>query len=123
MRTIVSLCAALAALTFLVGCSGGSSASYVGKWDMTMTSSDPEMAKLFGQAGTIKNALELKADNTYNMDIMGNKMEGTYKVDGKTLTMTPKEGGKVGILTASDDGNTLTGTEDKLTMKLTRSKG
>src|SRR5687768_784661 len=101
MRTILSLCAAIAALT-LAGCGG---TSYVGKWDAAVTSTDPQAAAVMGQMGTMKNAFELKSDETYVFDFMGQKMEGTYKVEGKTLTMTPKDGsGSMGTLTASEDG-------------------
>lgn len=110
-------------MTLLVGCGGGGSASYVGKWDATMSSTEPQAAAAMKAAGTMKEALELKADNSYVMTIMGQKMEGTYTVAGKTITMKPKEGGKEGKITASDDGNTLTSTEDGLTLTLTRSKG
>jgi hypothetical protein len=108
-------------MTLLVGCGGN---SYVGKWDATMSSTDPQAAEMMSGMGTLKNALELKADDTYVMEIMGQKMEGTYKVDGKTLTMTPNEGpgaGTVGSLTASEDGKTLTSTEQGMTITLTRS--
>ena len=112
----------MAALTLLVGCGGN---SYVGKWDAAVSSTNPEVAAMMSGAGKIEKALELKADNTFVMEIMGQKVDGTYTVDGKTLTMTPNAGSastNVGTLTASEDGNTLTSTEQGMTLTLTRSK-
>ena len=122
MRIILKLVAALAAMTLLVGCGGN---SYVGTWDAAVSSTNPEAAAMMSGAGKIEKALELKADNTFVMDVLGQKVEGTYTVDGKTLTMTPNAGSgstNVGTLTASEDGNTLTSTEQGMTLTLTRSK-
>jgi hypothetical protein len=122
MRTIVTFVAALAAFALLSGCGGK---SVVGKWDMAMSSTDPQASAVLAQVGTLKEAMEFKDDGTFTMTVMTNKMEGTYKVEDKTITLAPtgaNAAGAPGTLTMSEDGETLTGTEGAVTATLTRSK-
>ena len=122
MRTFLATIAAIAALTLIAGCGGK---SVVGKWDLAMSSTEPQADKMLKQMGSIKNAMEFKDDNTFVMEIMGNKMDGTYKMEDNKVTLTATGANAAGIadaLTMSDDGNTLTGKQDPVTMTFTRAK-
>lgn len=121
MRTILSFFAAFAAFTLLAGCGGK---SVVGKWDMTMSSADPQASAVMAQVGTLKEALEFKDDDKFTMTVMTNVMEGTYEVKDNTITLKPTGANAVGApgtLTMSEDGETLTGTEGAVTATFTRS--
>jgi heat shock protein HslJ len=121
MRTLLSILAAAAALTLLAGCGG---TSIVGKWDMSMSSTDPQAAAAMAQMGALKEAMEFKSDGKYTMTVMTNTMEGEYEVKDNTVTLKPAGANAVGSpgdLTISEDGDTLTGTEGPITVTLTRS--
>lgn len=119
MRTVLAMMATLVALTVLAGCGGK---SVVGKWDLAMSSTDPQMGVGLAAMGTMKEAMEFKDDDSFAVTVVGNTMEGTYKMDGNKVILAPKEGapGLAKDLTLSEDGNTMTGTEGLVTMTLTR---
>ncbi len=78
----------------LIGC--GSSNPMVGTWKLQM---DEAMTKSMPANMKPDVNVEFKADNTFAIKMkIGDRnddMEGTYKLDGKTLVMTQtKEGGK-----------------------------
>ena len=123
MRTLLSLLAAVAAIALLAGCGGK---SIVGKWDVAMSSTNPEAAAAMAQMGAMKEAMEFKSDGKYTMTIMTNTMEGEYEVKDNTVTMKPSGAnavGSPGTLTISEDGDTMTGSEGQFTITLTRSTG
>jgi hypothetical protein len=122
MRTLLALFAALAAFALLAGCGGK---SVVGKWDMTMSSTDPQMGAALAQMGTLKEALDLKSDDKFTLTVATNTMEGTYEVKDNKVSLKPAGANAAGApdsLTISDDGETMTGSEGPMTVTFTRAK-
>lgn len=120
MRTIPSFFAAVAAFTLLAGCGGK---SVVGKWDVALTSTDPQTSVALAQMGSLKEAMEFKEDGNYTMTVFTNTSQGTYELKDNIVTLTPagtNAAGAPGTLTLSDDGDTMTGTDSGVTATLTR---
>ncbi len=91
MRTKLTLLATFVA-ALICGCSSGG--PMVGTWKMELTDEMKKMAEMAG--GSIDGSMEFKGDGTFTgtmkMTSQGktetSTVEGTYKVDGKNLTMT-----------------------------------
>jgi len=104
-----SLVCLILVLCSIIGC-GGSSDPMVGTWKLQP---NPEVQSKMPAGESFDATVEFKADKTFtvNMAIGSRKdeLEGTYTLDGKTLTMTTtKEGGKPSnekpeTVTLSDD--------------------
>jgi hypothetical protein len=119
MRTILSICAALAAMTLLVGCGGN---SYVGKWKAAASSDDPKAQAMIAQLGD-PGSMELKEDGTAVMETMGQTAEGTYKVEDNKVSVTLKDQTTPVVeLTPSADGDSLVANKEGVTLTFTRIK-
>lgn len=98
----------------LVGCSGKEK-QVEGKWKVD-TSKLPTSASTGAAAKSMFSgiSLEFKADSTFSAVIGATAEEGTWTVDGNTVTMTPSSTSGVpsnhppGTATLSDDGKSLT---------------
>jgi uncharacterized protein (TIGR03066 family) len=98
----------LIALLALIGCSKPD--PMVGTWQLQM---DPAINSQLPSSQKISATVEFRADKTFTVDLnLGSRkeqLEGTYTLEGKTLTMTPtKENGKPSsdkpeVVTLSDD--------------------
>lgn len=93
MKALVLVLSLLAVL--LVGCSGASQQSLVGKYKgefkMPEAEKDNPMAKMAeGMMGLFSFDLELKAENKFTMTVMMMPIGGDWSLSGKTITLTPK---------------------------------
>ena len=100
-RTISLILVALLVAALFVGCS---KSDPVGTYKIDMDSmieamkdsdeakdmSDEEIKDLLKQAGMSEDAfgLEIKDDGKFTLEYAGDKEEGTWKLDGSTLTLT-----------------------------------
>lgn len=117
MRTALAFGVVLSSL-LLIGCGGGNSpvGKWTGKMEMPKGSPNAEMAQ--GLMGAMSLDLEIKEDKKFTMTVMGFNIDGSYKQDGKNLTLTPEKSMGQPIpanqsnsqplkVTMSDDGKTL----------------
>lgn len=116
-----ALVAALLAVSVLLGCSGGGVVGkYKGEIELPADQKNNPLAGMAsGLAGSL--SLELKADKTFNMNMMF-PVEGTYTVSGNTveLTTTKAMGNAVSAgsskpmrLTIEDGGKSLVLVDEK----------
>jgi hypothetical protein len=112
MRTTGILLASLVTLLGVIGCAGASlEKQIIGKYAVEIDTSavkeadkqQAEMAKAF----LTGMAIEFKEGNVAVMSMMGQTQDGTYKIEGSKITLTPKSGGQVMTLTSKDGGKTL----------------
>jgi hypothetical protein len=86
-QTVLGLCAALA----LAGVSSAAELKekdLVGKWVIDVVGpAGPEKDRIGGP-----NKIELKEDGTFTSTNLGQKKTGKYKLKGKTLVLTDKDG-------------------------------
>lgn len=117
---IAILCCAFALCAALVACGGGTDpkAAWVGTWDLvemndrgTVTSQeDLEMLKALG----VEVYAELNADGSASINMMGEKMEGTWEASSATAGKITIQGESVDMtlngdkLEMSNNGTTLT---------------
>ena len=83
-----ALVAALFALSVLLGCTGGGVVGkYKGEIELPADQKNSPLAGMAsGMAGSM--SLELTADKTFAMSMMGFPAEGTYEVTGDTVVLT-----------------------------------
>lgn len=115
---IISLALVLVCMLGLVACGGGSDVSGTYKLQSVemagMSVNLEDLAATLGESvDDLKVNLELKSDGKFSFDLSDLDpslvMEGTYKVSGKTITMTDENGEDV---VATLDGDTLTMSEE-----------
>lgn len=119
MKKVCTWIVVALALGMLVGCSKGGGSNLVGKYkgEIKMPAAkkdDPaaKMAESFAKAFANNLSLELKADNTFKMNVMM-ELEGTWAQSGTVLTLTPKKMGGVDVAEAKKVAGSTSGGMDK----------
>lgn len=110
------------ALVFVIGCGG---TSVVGKWDAELSGDDPALTARLAELGEHRQAVEFEKNGTATFAIGGQTIQGTYDVEGSTLTFTgstPEGGTKASTFTVGGDGETISGSLGKIKLSLTRSE-
>ena len=111
MRRLITFAVLCTLSIVIVGCSQSLEKAIVGKYGMEVDTSGAsekdkagaEMAKAFMK----DMSLEIKEGGKAEMAVMGQKMPGTWKLDGNKLTVTPDKGGNAAKLIVEDGGKTL----------------
>ena len=113
-KSAIFIAVALVFSLALVGCNSKEK-QLQGKWKIDMTKLPAALTT--GPAAAVAQkmfsgiSIELKSDNTFSAGGAGQDQQGTWKLDGSTVTLTPTSGRgdkKPGTATLSDDGKTLT---------------
>ena len=115
-KTIALLLGLILSVSLLAGCGGGGSAAPTGKYFMTaMELEGEDIFALYTEMGLSADNLyiELLSGGKCKISMMDETGEGTFKVDGKTITISADgeeafagaiEGNKI---TLEEDGNKM----------------
>lgn len=111
MRRLLTFAVLCVLSLAIAGCSQSLDKAIIGKYGMEVDTSGAgekdkaaaDMAKTFMKDMT----LEVKEGGKAEMAVMGQKMPGTWKLEGNKLTVTPDKGGNAAKLLVEDGGKTL----------------
>ena len=110
MRRLLHLILFAALALSLSSCGGNLEKALVGKFHLNLdTSKMPEKERAAAdmvKGMTSQVTMELKEDHKAEMNAMGQKKTGTWKLEGNMLKVTP-QGDKEGVFEVKDGGKSL----------------